>query len=360
MPRYSKQKRKKEHKTLKSIHQHARFLGGLREDDWRVFQRAAQNRENQHKNVHAGAYKDLAKGGRLEVLWGLNEEHKARKRGHYVGGGLGDAINSIGKTIWKWGTRPITSAWHAAQNFSYPILHNNAVSEHTNLVASALHQSYVLDENLRADYVGDLIRDQSLSTKYLDVWVDKHRVPPYALISVRGSKEAEDFVVDDVAIAASGRSRNLIETDLKRAVDKYADKFTVEVAGHSLGTALIAESLDSDRTLLSKIDRVDLFNPATSPVVNSVVSDYNQNDKVYYFENQADLVGLGQMLYSSPPKNLTMKAIHSLNPATNHGIGQWMPEKEIETGQLDDSAKENLDNPNAGWQTDPEAFKPYV
>jgi hypothetical protein len=34
-----------------------------------------------------------------------------------------------------------------------------------------------------------------------------------------------------------------------------------------------------------------------------------------------------------------------LNPADNHSIDQWLPETPFETGQLDESAKENLANP---------------
>ena len=351
MPRYSsKNKKKGEFKTLKSVHQHARLLGSLRDDDWRLIQKVAEDRTKHHKHVHHGAYKDLASGGRLDVLWGINEEHKARKKGEYVGGGLGDALASAAKTLWKMGSMPFKVAWHSAQNFTYPLFHDNSISEHTNLVATALSESYELDESLRADYIGPLIRDQELSTKYLDVWVDEHRSPPYALVSVRGSKNAEDFLVDDVSILASGRTpRTLIQGDLKRAVEKYADAGTVEVASHSLGTTLVAQSLEADPTLLDKIDRVDYFNPATSPIFESVVSEFSQDDKSFFYENQADLVGLGQMLYSSPPKNLTMLSIKSLNPLTNHSVAQWMPETKIDSGQLDDSAAKNLRDPNAGW-----------
>ena len=177
-----------------------------------------------------------------------------------MGGGLWDAVNSIGKKIWDTATSPIRTAWHAAQNFTYPLFHDHSISEHTNLIATCISESYELDEDERADYVGSLIRDQDLSTEYMDVWVDNHREPPYALISVRGSAKAKDFLVDDAGILLTGKSRNLIQTDLKRAVDKYADAGTVEVAGHSLGTTLVSEALQGDSTILDKIDRVDFFN----------------------------------------------------------------------------------------------------
>jgi hypothetical protein len=348
MPRYSKRDRKKKYKSLKDARHFARALGGLRDDDWRVFQKAAEDRTNHHRSVHAGAYKDLATGGRLDVLWAITEERKAHKRGQYVGGGLGDAFNSIFGSLYTVGIKPFETVYNGIANFTYPLLHDTTVSEHTQLVASAISQSYDTDEETRSDFVGDLVRDIDMSTNFLDVWVDNERHPPFALVSVRGSKTAEDFLVDDAAILVGGRTRDLIGADLSRAVEKYAAGHTVEVAGHSLGATLICQSFSNDPSLLGKVDRIDLFNPGTSPVnMNNVVSEYSQSDKFHFYENNGDLVGLGQMLYSAPPKNLVMKGIGSLNPADNHSIDQWLPETPFETGQLDESAKENLANPAA-------------
>ena len=80
MPKYTKRKLKDKFKHLKSLHQHARFLGGIGEEDWRVFQRAAKLRENHEPHVHSGAYKDVADNGRLAIMHALTAEHTAKAR----------------------------------------------------------------------------------------------------------------------------------------------------------------------------------------------------------------------------------------------------------------------------------------
>ena len=123
-------------------------------------------------------------------------------------------------------------------------------------------------------------------------------------------------------------------------LQKYTDTHNVEVAAHSLGTTLVCQSISKNPQLLDDIDRVDLFNPASSPInMNNSVSEFSQNDKFYYYENQFDIVGLGQMLYDSPPKNLVMKSLQSINPVKNHTIDQWLPNTPIETRTVDDEKK---------------------
>jgi hypothetical protein len=285
----------------------------------------------------------------------LHAEHKARKRGEHVGGGLGSALGHIGK--WIWGhvldpivepfIKPFKKIWNIASHVTYPLFHSTSISEHSSLVASAIKQSYILDETKRADFVGDLVRDQELSSKFIDVWVDEHREPPYALITVRGSKKPEDFLIDDLAILGTGRSRNLIQGELSRAVNKYADAGTVEVASHSLGTTLVAEAIQGDPSLNDKIDRIDFYNPATTPLTHAVVSDFVNDPKSHWYMCMTDMVGWGEFAESTP-KNLIMLG-PKLNPIAAHGLEQWVKD-EPETGQLDDEQQANLKDPNAGWE----------
>ena len=340
MPRYAKKNRKKKYKDLKTSRHVSRAMSGLLDHDWKVLQKAAEQKENQEDHVFGGAYADLAQNDRLSVLYAIHSEFADKKRGIDVGGGLGDAFNSVFRSLYEVGIKPFKSVYNGIANFTYPMLHSNSVSEHTHMVATAIDESYELDETQRADYIQDMKRDASLSTEFIDVWVNDHSNPPYALVSVRGSKKASDFAIDDAAILATGHARDLISTDLSRAVKKYTDTHNVEVAAHSLGTSLVCQSISKNPQLLDDIDRVDLFNPASSPInMNNAVSEYSQNEKFYYYENQFDIVGLGQMLYDSPPKNLVMKSLQSINPIKNHTIDQWLPETPLETRVVPEEKK---------------------
>ena len=326
MPRYSKKKRKPKQKRLKTTHQHSRFFGALDGEQWRVFQRQAADRAaSKDATAHRGAYEDL-KHDKLPILHAVKSELDDP-----VGGGIVDAVHDVVGALWD--HNPIRMAWNLAQNAVYPWTHDNTISDHTKLVASAIQESYK-PENERADYMEyegtKLTRDQDLSTDYIDVWhnpVDQH-----TLVSVRGTKKNANDIADDVKIFATGSSRNRIQRDLARAVEKYDPLGTVEVAGHSLGANLIASAL-SDPSLHDAVDRIDFFNPGSTPLTKSSVADFTQSDKAYFYENSADLVGLGQQLYSSPPEHAIIRKPLSMDPLKNHSIDQWASE-EVDRGQL--------------------------
>ena len=364
MPRYSHPITDK-FRPFRSVHQHGYFLTQLSADQWSAFQEVAAKHSDDR--VHPQAFHDIATNDRKSILHALHAEHQARKKGEHVGGGIWDGIVSVGSCFWDTAkdlgkqaldfyTNPVSYAeqvgdaikkgWHVAQNIASSF-GSDKTSDHSSMVASALQESYVLDETERVDYIGDLVRDQSLSTKYLDVWVDEHRHPPYALVTCRGSKTAEDFLVDDVMIGLTGRSRDLIQDDLTKAVNKYADQgFEVEAAGHSLGTTLLAVAMQHNPAIEQKISRVDFYNPATSPLLQNAVSEFGQDEKFYWNMNLSDMIGWGNF-DESPPKNLVMLG-PKLNPLKAHGLEQWVKE-EPEKGQLDDDQQKNLNDPNAGW-----------
>ena len=55
--------------------------------------------------------------------------------------------------------------------------------------------------------------------EYLDMWIDDDE--KYALATVRGSKTARDFLVDDVKIAVSGDPFNRVQGELSKIASKY-------------------------------------------------------------------------------------------------------------------------------------------
>ena len=140
-------------------------------------------------------------------------------------------------------------------------------------------------------------------------------------------------------------------------LEKYKGNH-IEIAGHSLGTQLIAEALREHPDMYDQIKRISLFNPASSPLApESSVQNLSSEDKVHFFENQADLVGLGQMMWAEPPKNLVMKTIRSLNPLENHTIDQWLPSEKFETGQLSKQQTDDILSHKTTWATDASFFQ---
>ena len=142
MPRYSYTS-KQRFRPFRSLHQHAHFFNNLSEAQFKHFQTVAKTRTD-HR-VHPGAFQDLAGHDRSTILAALHGEHKARARGKRVGGGLWDAITSVGSWIWdqaaegikggiEFMTNPldmvdqyanaIKKGWHVAQHVTYPLFHD--------------------------------------------------------------------------------------------------------------------------------------------------------------------------------------------------------------------------------------------
>lgn len=107
----------------------------------------------------------------------------------------------------------------------------------------------------------------------------------------------------------------------------------MEVASHSLGTSLVARALDEDTQLAQKVDKIDFFNPASTPLTNSIVSEFGSDDKANFYMTMSDFVGWGTMM-DTKPKNLVMLG-PKLNPADSHGLDQWINNNRAETGKLE-------------------------
>jgi hypothetical protein len=345
MPRYRKKSSYK-YKPLRTPGQFAFFLGSLSDDQFEQF----KTHDVSHPKVHPQAYADIKQANKLQLIHALTHEHKASLRGQHVGGSLGDALNSIGSALFNVGIKPFQIPWNLASNLVAPLTHGTSVSSRTHLMAQAIQESYKSDVETRADYIDNLIRDPALSSEYTDVWVNRGDTTDHILMSVRGTASSSD-VGHDVSLALTGRTQNLIGTNINQAIQKYPDA-KVEIGGHSLGTQLISEAFVRDPTLKNKVDRVDFFNPSSSPLIETSVQKFSSDPKFYYYENQADLVGWGQQIWSEPPRNLTMKTIRSMNPAENHSLDQWLAETPFESGQLTSDQTTSILSGETQWAQD--------
>ena len=122
-----------------------------------------------------------------------NKEYELSKRGHMIGGGLGDVFNAFGQSLYNTAVKPFEIPWNLASNMLSPYTSKNKESDHSKLLASAIKQTYETDLSKRSDYVGPLVRDTKMSTKYMDVWVDKvDGEKDFVLVTVRGTKNKDD------------------------------------------------------------------------------------------------------------------------------------------------------------------------
>ena len=301
---------------LTSAHRQTMFLRNVTDAQLQTMQDYA--RDNHSDTLHPEARADFAKATRNQLVYALWKEENGRvEKKEKVGGGLGAVLNWVGRTI----TKPIRGAWNYAKNLTHGFLHPTLPGSHTRLVALAITETYKKDQDSRKDRIGNYNRVEDMGSDWLDVW--KNDVSNQLLISVRGSRDTSDFVLDDARIAAGMGPRDLVSKQLRDVFQKYGDDYEVELGGHSLGGALIATALsrnpDMDPT------RIDFMNPGTSPLpwAHDAVNSFSSDDRAYYYINAIDPVSSGEM--SENPVHLTLNApVSWTNPAENHSLDQWI------------------------------------
>ena len=304
---------------LDSAHRQTVFLRSLSKDHFAELQNLARDAKAEH--VHPDAFRDFATGNRHQLIWALWQEHHARRKGEKTGGGLGSALNWLGSKV----THPIKGLWNVARNAKHLFTHSTTVSGHTRVVAMAIQETYKKDESERKETLGPYTRLKEYSTDWIDVWENPET--NQLLCTVRGSRDAVDFAVDDVGIMAGTGPRNLVGKQLQDIFEKFPEHHK-ERAGHSLGSALIDTALQKNESL--DPERIDYFNPGTSPLpwAHDAVNSFSSDERAHYYMNALDPVSMGQM--AEKPVNLVLNKPQSwANPAANHTLDQWVFQQKI-------------------------------
>ena len=315
MPRYSAQSQTG-FRPLTSAHRQTVFLRNLSDAQYSALQEYAKTAVANH--VHPQAFQDLASGSRQQVIWALWQEHDTKyKRGEKVGGGLADALHWTTQKVWQ----PLRGAWNYAANSYHYFTHDNTISDHTRFVAKAISETYNPEIETRQARLGDYQRIEKWSTDWVDVW--KNDATNQILCTVRGSRDASDFLVDDVGILAGTGPRDLVSSELRDIFKEYGDDYDIETAGHSLGGSLLALAL-SNNDHLDPV-RINFFNPGTSPLpfARDAVNHYSSDDRAYYYMNAIDPVSFGE-LAESPTHLLLHAPVSWTNPVENHILKQWI------------------------------------
>ena len=94
----------------------------------------------------------------------------------------------------------------------------------------------------------------------------------------------------------------------------------IDLAAHSLGTALALQSYSQSSTTYERIHETYLYNPAYSPLLRGAADAYERDTNVRYFINLNDVVSMGSFGHRAP-RNVVYKTNGSAR--TGHQIAQW-------------------------------------
>ena len=159
-------------------------------------------------------------------------------------------------------------------------------------------------------------RQVQFDSSYVSVWdnLDGHR-----LIAVRGTQGTGTDIGEDILVGLTGRSTNLIGSELLEIIAATPEGIVMDLAAHSLGTSLALESYGSN-SIYDRIHETYLYNPAYSPFLRGKTDAYEKDAAVRYFINVKDVVSIGGSAHKAP-RNVVYRS--EGNVASAHKLAQW-------------------------------------
>ena len=248
-----------------------------------------------------------------------NIAHNDHDKEYHSGGGLFDATKSIFRTLWNTiGLGPEFADWFGF--FDYEAPENKPDDKR---YAKIIQEAYKPVEERDAD-LGDWELDTTLADKNFAVYVDEDDQQVH--VALRGTKMNTKDLMSDLKIIATNESGNedSVVKFLREVEQKYPE-YKLDVSGHSLGGNTLMNVFNDKENKDLRYDRVNLFNPGTSPLADlSAPRDAAENDKLHFYLNSGDILSntFASVLPSGRENVYWSKPKHS--PLANHSIGQWV------------------------------------
>jgi hypothetical protein len=244
--------------------------------------------------------------------------HEDHDKEYHSGGGLMDATTSIFSGLWNnIGVGNVFNDWFGHFDYESP---ENRIDD--TRYAKIIKESYK-EKDERDDTLGDWSRDKVIGTDEFSVWVDEDDREVH--VSLRGTKMNSKDIVADLKILATNQSGNDVEVldFLRQVEDKYPD-YKLDVSAHSLGGNTLMNVFNDHEDL--KFQRVNLFNPGTSPLADlSGARKTIENDKFHFYLNSGDMISnTFATVLPSGRENVYWAKPKAFSPIGNHSIGQWI------------------------------------
>ena len=267
---------------------------------------ARKARRSLPAHINSDAYERLENIDRLTMI----EEIQAHEQHDVSAGLLLDACNWLLDKVpwgnWLWPVSAAQSTINAQKGDGL----NEVDEQYARLVGATYggieNRPYVIDH---------WKRQVQFDSSYVSVWdnLDGHR-----LIAVRGTEGSAD-IGEDILVGVTGRSTNLIGSELLDILAATPEGTVVDLAAHSLGTSLALESYSSAQ-IYNQIHETYLYNPAYSPFLRGKTDAYEKDVAVRYFINVQDPVSMGGSGHKAP-RNAVYRS--EGNPLTAHKLAQW-------------------------------------
>ena len=250
---------------------------------------------------------------------------QVRTARHRVGGWVGHAItDGLSWLLDKANPKGLNPLANLAQQ-GLKAFRGENLNEQDEIYAKIVDDSYLAE---RPDRIEDYVRVPEFDSEYVSLWEtsEGHR-----FIAVRGTKPTHmRDLAYDAEIAAFGRiQHDVVGAQLQRILDSTSPGVTVDVGGHSLGTALILRSYKENADMQNRIQQTYLYNPAYNPtgylttMAKDDITEFEKDQRVRYFINLADGVSIGGLGHTGPANVVYKTPIGSGTGLNVHKLRQW-------------------------------------
>lgn len=262
--------------------------------------------------LHPRTLRKIAKKQPIRLAGDVLSELKQHRKGEKIGGGIMEALHWFGSEA---SNILGVNAFKEWVGLGYD--HRNIPNE-AQIFAKAVDVTY-FDKYKRPSEVGGLKRLPQYDTERYSVWLEPNG---QYLVTVHGTKMNLADLRQDAGIAAGFTMKNNQLQALFKQFDKDGQAY--DVASHSLATQYVTNSTHSNA------DKIYLFNPASSPLMNSTYLKKIANDPSYtYFINPSDAISeavFQKMNNETIDHSYISKYTYS--PLASHSLTQWYNEEE--------------------------------
>ena len=275
--------------------------------------------------VSRRALKNIAYTHPHHVAQDVMSDMRQHSKGEDVGGGVTEAIQSLGRAASNVLGVPKILEW-----FGHKAYDTKPIPRQTQIFAAAISETYKKVGN-RALHLFGMTRLPEYDTDRISVWRQKNGE---MYVSVHGTKLTGHDLAQDATIL--GGKTNITDSEVEAVITQLVNEgHRVDVGGHSLST-LYLTNLPMEIQL--QIDEVYLFNMASSPLMDNEYLDEiaNRRDNYTFFLNPSDLVssGLYNQITDESIDDHAYIGDYRWSPLAAHGLEQWYPDLNMENMEL--------------------------
>ena len=280
---------------------------GSGEDYEKLRELARKARRSLPTHIDGEAFERLMHVDRLSMI----EEIQASEQHNVSAGWFLDGLNWLLDKVpwgnWLWPVSAAQSSINAQKGDGL----NEVDEQYARLVGATYGK---VDE--RPFVIDHWKRQTQFDSSYISVYdnPDGHRV-----ICIRGTQGTATDIGEDLLIGLTGRTTDVISSELLQIIAATADNVVIDLAAHSLGTSLALRAF-KDKAIYNAVHETYLYSPAYSPFVKGLTDDYERDANVRYFINTRDAVSMGG-LSNRAPANVVFRS--SGNPISAHKLAQW-------------------------------------